>query len=717
MAAITRIFLPQFFVQSLRPWPLPNPHQLKTRNLSATSNLQPVFPDKLDDALYESFTDEYQSTTLTRAHQVTASYPCDALARVAANHDYEHANRLLKEFQAAKLTILHRREYENLVYVGLQKKDIDNSLRWLNLLPSVREKNGMQGPRRTDLIVSLWRDKVVLSELVQVLVVYARKGWNGPVPLELIGLMARYMPPSRFTRVLDDILRLHAQAYDEPTMESQDAQALWSARAVAELAKRNQPDAAFHIFTHRAADIMRLDEAAVAALYHSARRNASTTITALRVMITPSIWHQIHEYTAEVNQRALTNTALTQQAFQISVQHDDTMTQGSLAAIRRQNVNLVRALKQQLARDTVENIHPKAVAYFFDQLMRIENRARLLDLFQRRVDRLGGSDARSFWGTVETELLCYQDPLSAIHYYRGVFHPSGSPTFLHSQPKEEQEHLTKWLQLPPRCTRPLPSTRLRPSSASLMTVWNAAITLALQPHPHVSTEDSTNESIEPIAPTQQKDISNLVSVFIDFLSVYDHYTSVNRTYFSNPHSHIRYFELFLRAFVRVAPEQSAWVMQAIQQRNVRLDHRAWAIYAKSKVDAGDHGFMLRIFDLLEKENGQPDFSPAALADLSNVGKRVTRVSTEADILVPQKVFNAYVYGFKQLVKKQAFEEAAELHQRILEAGYREGTSLSFDRLTHELLDSMRPYKRRERARMHEEEDDGSNDVDSIDEWR
>jgi hypothetical protein len=87
--------------------------------------------------------------------------------------------------------------------------------------------------------------------------------------------------------------------------------------------------------------------------------------------------------------------------------------------------------------------------------------------------------------------------------------------------------------------------------------------------------------------------------------------------------------------------------------------------------------------------------------------------SETDILVPQKIFNAYVYGFRQLVVNRAFKEALVLHRWILDAGYRDGTSMPFDRLVFLMLDGMRPYVRR--ARRHKVDTFASGQIENKDE--
>jgi hypothetical protein len=126
--------------------------------------------------------------------------------------------------------------------------------------------------------------------------------------------------------------------------------------------------------------------------------------------------------------------------------------------------------------------------------------------------------------------------------------------------------------------------------------------------------------------------------------------------------------------------------------------------------------MLQVFEILEQDKVEPlDFSPSALRDMSKMGlkpikpKQPKQPDTpppptpsapdaeetgdgngqHPDHLMPQKLFNAYNYAFKQLINQRAFSEAVQLHHKIMDAGYVEGTSIPFDRLVYELVEDMR----------------------------
>jgi len=201
------------------------------------------------------------------------------------------------------------------------------------------------------------------------------------------------------------------------------------------------------------------------------------------------------------------------------------------------------------------------------------------------------------------------------------------------------------------------------------------------------------------------DVSQLTDLFRDFLAVFDRQMTYQRTFFSNPFTRVRFFEPFLRSYVALASpgggggsEWCAWAMTEIQARDVPLDHRIWAVYAKSKVDAGEPGFLLRVFELLERESPYPlDFSPRALNNWSMEGVRWKEDDGQQQqgdgwdtrFTLPRKVLSAYVYGLRQLLNVRAYVEALALHSRIVRAGYREGTNIGLDRLVYRMMEDLR----------------------------
>jgi hypothetical protein len=508
--------------------------------------------------------------------------------------------------------------------------------------------------------------------------------------------------------MFDDILRLHGQLYTQ-TEERRRTQAIWQGHVVSKWAQRNDLETAFEIYKQNSAEILKFNPNAVISLYHSARRNGSPFLHLLRTSLPPSILLRIENEITRSLRFELTNTALTQEGLRLDVHREDTIRH---VKAHQSTVALLQAMKGILAGQRhANNIDPKAIAFFFHGLT-IARNTRLVDLFRKRAYRLGNMDEQTLWGTVEMELLCLQaDPQSAIIYYRSAFHSSASPQFIRSEPRGRW---AQWISLPPKHLPPLPPRPLRPSAASIMSVWKAAIMLSVEKFPEGITRTAANETVESAENDAMQDISHLIRLFIDFLDVYDHYSERGRTFFSNLYTKTRFFEMFLRQFAVIDSERCSWVIKSMQQRNIRLDHRIWAIYAKTKVDKGEPQFMLSVFELLQKESGGPlDFSPESLKDLSKMGMRPGMEHSEADILVPQKIFNAYVYGFRQLVVNRAFKEASVLHRRILDAGYREGTSMPFDRLVFVMLEGMRPCVRR--ARHHEVDTFASGQIKDTDE--
>ncbi|PVF97405.1 hypothetical protein CPB86DRAFT_760265 [Serendipita vermifera] len=669
-------------------------HERSARRMSMISRLQPVFPEKRDESLFEDWSEEYQAVDHLALQQpenfAEKSHPCDALASAAFNKNFELGTNLLQEYREAKIEVIHRPEYEIFADASLKKGDFESFLDWLSLVPAIGDVRAVKQPTNNIVVQDLTKDRMRFQELTRLLVLYSRKGWTGPVPADSISLLARYSHPKTFERLFNDVLSLSRSAHEDPDA-CRSMHLEWRSRAIAELSKRNCLELALGLLKDHSSEV---DLSTLSSFYLSVKRNKPSIIPQIRRILPLSMLRQLDAQVTKQHHFILTNRKLARQSFKLSVHRRDTLSRTSYAAIYSDTARIVRALKQELlARPTHTRLDPRAIAFFFFNLTKYYGRQSLLDRFRRRIWRSGDVDIQSLWATVEMELLCYRgDSLSAIHYYKRAFYEPGMPLFLRGR---AFGHWKKWLAQTPSQTPPLPQRKLRPSAISLMACWKAAITLSLR-HPDVSSRKSSSTLIDG-ENERHMDISVLNDLFQDFLSIFDRGVAQGKTFYSNPYTRVRYFELFLKRYAMYAPEMCGQVMQQIQSRGILLDHRIWAVFAKSRVQHGEPAFMLRIFSLLEKDaGGPPDFSPAALTDRSNLGVKPPAEGSEGDTVVPQKVLSAYLYGLRQLISVGALAEALELHKRILEAGYKEGSSLSLDRLVHWMLDILRPMLRYER---------------------
>jgi hypothetical protein len=698
MAAINRTILSQLLNISAPTFrvgfKIAHPERA-ARKMSIISRLQPVFPEKRDESLFEDWSEEYQAVDHLALQQpekfAEKSHPCDALASAAFNSNFELATNLLQEYREAKIEIIHRPEYEAFATASLKKGDFESFFDWLSLVPAINDVRTVKRPANDTIVGDLTRDRMRFQELTRLLVLYSRKGWTGSVPADLISLLARYLQPKAFERTFNEVVSLSRSAH-ENSDECQSMHLEWRCRAIDELSKRNCIDQALRLLKDHSSEV---DLSTLSSLYRSVKRNKPSIIPQLRTILSA---YTLKELDAQGTRRprfALTNRKLARESFRISVHREDTVSEVRHSAICTDMARIVRALKRELlTQSTRTHLDPRAIAFFFFNLTKWYDRHSLLDRFRRRVWKSGDIDVQRLWATVEMELLCYQgDSLSALHYYKRAFHGAGMPLFLRAVPFG---HWEKWLARTPLRTPPLPQTKLRPSAISLMACWKAAITLSLR-HPGVSSRKSSSTLFMDEDNGRQIDVSVMNDLFQDFLSIFDRGVAEGKTFYSNPFTRVRYFELFLKRYVMYAPEMCGQVMQQIQSREILLDHRVWAVFAKSRVQSGEPAFMLQILSLLEKDaGGPPDFSPASLSDRSNIGVKPSGERLEGDTLVPQKVLNAYSYGLRQLISVGAFTEALELHRRIMEAGYKEGSSLSLDRLVHWMVDRLRPMLRYER---------------------
>ncbi|KAG8819177.1 hypothetical protein FRC19_010043 [Serendipita sp. 401] len=542
---------------------------------SKYSKLQPSFPETPDELLFEECTDEYSALDglLSKDNQPRHTKPCDSLAAAAAAADLSLGKALLEEYTAAKIQIIHRSQYRNLALLSLRAGDIDGSLAWLSLMPSQREDatTSYQEPTQ-EMVDSLTDGRLEFRGLITLLGIYAEKGWQGSVPLRIISILAKYRPVMEFYELFTEVTGIHQEANKGEDVKQLHTQ--WRAAAIYQLASRNKPSMAWRLFREQPDELSRLNEEILIPVYRSAYKKGLPFAPFILEAIPPHLRSRVKEG----RKILLSSTKLTQEVLQFKLADQGgflSVTKGYAEARLSRSLRILKWLLvnpgSQISPD------PRAVAYAFFALSTSSRGERVLNLFRKRIARLGDHDAHVFWATVEMELLRHMDdPGSAAQYYIKAFHPPGIPSVFRQPPPG---HWQGWLSTTPLRSPPLPPYRLRPSGPALLTIWKIAITLSLR---------------------------------------------------------------------------------------------------------------------LEDDFGVPNFSPAALRDTSMYGRRALEGTEESSITLPYKVFDAYVYGFRQLSSIGATREAVELHARMLRFGYKEGTSLLFDGLLHAMLEEMRVAARKDR---------------------
>ncbi|KAG8836831.1 hypothetical protein FRC20_006925, partial [Serendipita sp. 405] len=598
---------------------------------SKYSKLQPSFPETPDELLFEECTDEYSALDglLSKDNQPRHTKPCDSLAAAAAAADLSLGKALLEEYTAAKIQIIHRSQYRNLALLSLRAGDIDGSLAWLSLMPSQREDatTSYQEPTQ-EMVDSLTDGRLEFRGLITLLGIYAEKGWQGSVPLRIISILAKYRPVMEFYELFTEVTGIHQEANKGEDVKQLHTQ--WRAAAIYQLASRNKPSMAWRLFREQPDELSRLNEEILIPVYRSAYKKGLPFAPFILEAIPPHLRSRVKEG----RKILLSSTKLTQEVLQFKLADQGgflSVTKGYAEARLSRSLRILKWLLvnpgSQISPD------PRAVAYAFFALSTSSRGERVLNLFRKRIARLGDHDAHVFWATVEMELLRYMgDPGSAAQYYIKAFHPPGIPSVFRQPPPG---HWQGWLSTTPLRSPPLPPYRLRPSGPALLTIWKIAITLSLRV-PGAEIDGNTSHLTSIVDDQVQYEISHLKTLFEDFLTTYDRVSKQKRTYVSNVYTQVRYFELFLKQMVVVAPSLCDSVMRAMQMRNVRLDHRVWVVYSRSRVAHGDPGFLLRILEQLEDDFGVPNFSPAALRDTSMYGRRALEGTEESSMTLPYK---------------------------------------------------------------------------------
>lgn len=706
MAAITRALFPQLFFHSLKPvtrnLPLPFQTRPKARTVSKYARLQPVFPDKPDENLFEPFSEEYRtSEDVVSTVKVEKAHPCDVLAAAADSGDLALAESLLEEYTTAKIDIAHRPVYTNLARASVQHGDVNSMLKWLALVPSAQEKHGLQHPPNDEDFVELMNtNRMLFDRMMQLLHLYCFKGWSGPVLEQLVGTLATFIPQDEFLRTFSHIINVREKSIGT----SADERALIAhlrCLAIHNLAARSNPEAAWHLLREDFDGVLEMDQAVIVEVFHAARRTGSSIAALLRQIEIDRALDILDKFSLHDRGRLKSRT-LTTLAFQLE-NLEENVSRRSRQRLIQQTASALRSLKRVLI-NHAQKPDPKAVAYLLLALTKTASPHDFVALFRKRTSRLGNPLDKSFWGTVEFELLCLQDDShSAVSYYYRAFNTSGAPTIL--QGAVESPFWDSWLSKTPARRPPIPPSRFNPSFASRFAIWKAAITLSTRDPASEAKGSFTSLVKSEDGENFNYDTTHFRQLFKNFLDIFDRNMRSRRAAFSNVYTRARFFELFLKKATDIDPEFCSDIMAAMQQRDVLLDHRVWFAYAKHKVLNGEPEFLLKIIHLLEQDSGRPDFSPTALRDYTAHGRKMGGINTLRDVYMAHKVFSAYTYAYKQLLDAKAYREALQLHDGVLAAGYVAGSSIPFDRLTYRLMEEMQT--RIQKARLEAEPDSNS----------
>ena len=540
MAAINRTLFPQLsslsvhhFTKSLLE---SSRRTLNARYVSRISSLQPVFPEKPDELLFEDTGTEYASidADIRLFHKPNVkTHPCDALAAAAIERNEPLASALLQEYREAGVEILFRPEYEELANLSMENQNFDAFLGWLALVPPVGGDNAIIFPKNTKMVEEMSRRRLRFDQMSRLLYLFGRKGWSGPVPSGLVKILARYTSQSEFTRLLSETLPLHQAAHGS-SEEVRWIHAEWRNLAIQEFAKRNDPETAFHILSQSPQDVVEFDPKALDDVYLAARRMrypmplfASELLKTVRLPV----------------KNPLRSSDITKRAFKLLYHRPDTINPNTYSHSRRDTAILLGKLKTLLTfPHKGAHVDPKAIAFLFYSIAYSPTspiQPNFLSLFRKRVARLGTDAAQVLWATIEVELLLYRgDAHAAVLYYNQAFFPLNAPLVLCSKPTGLWGRwMSKYPLLP---LPPAPPKLLRPSAISSMAIWKAAVRLSTRDprnelvtqnslvghHVHLGRPDVSDNG------TIKVDISHLTELFHNFLSIFDQQVTKQRTFFS-----------------------------------------------------------------------------------------------------------------------------------------------------------------------------------------
>ncbi|KIM24250.1 hypothetical protein M408DRAFT_27224 [Serendipita vermifera MAFF 305830] len=235
---------------------------LNARYSSRISSLQPAYPSKQDPQLFEDVNNEY-ATADTDVVQLPKtgikSHPCDALAAAALEHNEELANTLLDEYRSAGIDVVLRPEYEELANLNLLKQKFDAFFNWLSLLPPVGGEGGILFPKNTHMVEQMSTIRLPFDQMYRLMYLFARKGWSGPVPNNLVSILAQYTESGEFTRLLSESMDAHRKAHGS-SEEVRWIHAEWRNRAIQQYATRNDPETAFSILAQSPLDAVEFDQ-------------------------------------------------------------------------------------------------------------------------------------------------------------------------------------------------------------------------------------------------------------------------------------------------------------------------------------------------------------------------------------------------------------------------------------------------------------------------
>ncbi|KAG8829081.1 hypothetical protein FRC17_007158, partial [Serendipita sp. 399] len=315
MAALTRAFWPRLFVPltptTTRVVKTTINRQTIRHNASKYTILQPTFPENPDEHLFEESTDEYSAfdDALSKESSIAHSRPCDALAAAAAAGDLALGKTLLAEFTTAKINIIHRPEYGKLVILSLKNGDIEASFMFLSMMPThgMDPAESYQEPIQ-EMVTTFTKGRLHFKQLVSLLGICARKGWRGPVPLQIIKILAQYQSPTEFLNLFGELTRKYQ--FDDKKGDTEQLYVEWRAAAIHQLTRRNRPAEGWQLFKQQPAELTRLDEKILVPVHLSARRMGLKIAWEILDAMPPHLHNHVHER----RRTPINNTTLSQQA-------------------------------------------------------------------------------------------------------------------------------------------------------------------------------------------------------------------------------------------------------------------------------------------------------------------------------------------------------------------------------------------------------------------
>lgn len=669
MAAIYRSLFPQLLAESsqllLRAYAEPLRSRIVAHHLSSIASLQPEYPAEVDENLFEEPSTEYRAKrTLQPAHR---TLPCDSLFSAVLSGKHSLATELLNEHLAGKIPIVQRKEYAEMAKNELKNNHIDLFLSWLHLCPPTPFQF-----QDANFVNDLTRHDINTRHLMRLSRIFVEKGWPAELIAIALPLIIRHTPSADFLSFFNDILG--HQPNEEGSVQQEILHNHWRAIAIHTLCTAKDPLTAYKILSPSGGVVHPVPAYAVQELLKLARLEGYNDIHAHLFHLLP------FDQRSPISE---TNTPS-------SIIHPDDLVQN----VRRKGTAsaMLRILKKELVKNQL--LPPAAIATFLHDLENSYGNNKVIDLLRRRVRRLGDRLAKRHWAAVELYLFLEKgDPLSAMIFFKNSFHLEGAPFFLQAGYHGEGSIWESWLQKKSQNQISKPDSKFEQSSSSFNAVWKAASMLSMRNpiKPYKKMKRRQTPSPPGRRETWTRDSNNLIQLFQDALAQHDRAKQEGKALLFSRFHTIHFFRIFLNAFVTFIPQRAHEVIQAMQNRGLEPDVKCWVMFARTKLELGETPrIILSALESISKQGSLPvDFRPTSLL----LQKKSTENTASRE--TPRTLLKSYNYALGALIRVQAFEEAVQVYEMIIDAGYRRGTSVVTDRLFHELQGRIRELAKNE----------------------